>query len=233
MPYVYQYVDCITNQPFYIGKGSGRRDQHHLLEAKRALRGELRGRRSYCVNKIVSLLKANKPFKIDRIKDNLTHDEAFALEEDLVKKYGRQGIDKDGILTNRDRGGLGGRDYKMSEECRQKLIERNKASKGKPKPGLSAYIAANPEKHISRRQTGMKYSPTRKASISSAQKLLQIGAKRFSFIDPCGVKHTPDDWRAFLKAHNLSYNLIRSKGQIFTKGPNAGWQVEDLGYVNR
>lgn len=34
MFYVYQLIDPATNNPFYIGKGSGNRPKHHLYETE-------------------------------------------------------------------------------------------------------------------------------------------------------------------------------------------------------
>jgi hypothetical protein len=39
MSYVYQYIDSTTGLPFYIGKGTGRRKDQHLADARKALGG--------------------------------------------------------------------------------------------------------------------------------------------------------------------------------------------------
>lgn len=234
MSYVYQYIDSNTNLTFYIGKGTGSRKTIHLREAKARLEGFApKGRPSFCVNKILSLLKQGIEPIVEVIQDGLSDDEAYSLEKQLVKKYGRRNLDENGILTNRAEGGLGSKGYKQTPEMIAALIERNHKQKGKPKPGLSAYIAANPEKHISRRQTGMKHTESRRASMAKTQRELQLGAKIFTFRSPSGEITRTKDWRLFLIEHDLSYNLVRGKGQIFTKGPNAGWCVIASEYVNR
>jgi len=37
---------------------------------------------------------------IEKVKENLNENEAYELEEELIKKYGRRGIDENGILMN-------------------------------------------------------------------------------------------------------------------------------------
>lgn len=226
MSYVYQYIDCITNLPFYIGKGTDLRDGVHLLEAKKILQGRaLKGRPSFCVIKIVKMLRENLPFKIERIQEDLSHEEAYALETTLVSKYGRRGIDEGGILTNRAIGGRGGKGFKMSAEAIQKLIERNKASKGKAKPGLSLFYKKNPDRHPSKSLIGTKYSDIRKKNMSAGQIKSKCGLKILTFKSPSGDITRTENWRQFLIDHCLSYNLIRGKGKIYTKGPNAGWSL--------
>lgn len=233
MPYVYQYIDCTTGLPFYIGKGTGRRKDQHLADARKALDGHLRGRHSYCVNKIMSLLSQDAEPQIEIIEDNLSHEDAFNLEERLIKKYGRINLDEGGILTNRAIGGLGGRGYKQTPDMIAALIERNHKQKGKPKPGLSAYIAANPDKHISFRQKGIPKSPEARANMSAGQRKAKIGAKVLTFRSPSGEIISTAEWRQFLIDHKLSYNLVRGKGQVYTKGPNAGWSLLKSEYLNR
>lgn len=72
--YVYQYIDE-AGQPYYIGKGSGRRIhvQHTHVDVPHIERRQI-------------------------IKDGLTNEEAKILEKELITKYGRK-IDG-GILEN-------------------------------------------------------------------------------------------------------------------------------------
>ncbi len=184
------------------------------------------------------MLKEEKEPIIEIIKDNLTDDEAFKLEEELVSKYGRKSLDENGILTNRSIGGRGGRKYKMPQSAIDTLIERNKASKGKKKPGLSKWISENKEDHWSYKQKGTKRSEEAKKNMSDKQKELQLGKKIMTFRSPEGEIFKVENWREFLKDNNLTYNLIRTssnplnKGKI-TTGPNKGWYVIDQKYKNR
>lgn len=233
MPYVYQYIDSTTGLPFYIGKGTGSRKDRHLSDARKALEGHLRGRHSYCVNRIMALLNQGNEPRIEIIADGLSHEDAFKLEEHLISKYGRINLDENGILTNRAIGGLGGRGYKQTPEMIAALIERNHKQKGKSKPGLKSYIAANPDKHISFRQKGVPKSPEARANMSAGQRKAKIGAKVLTFRSPSGEITRTTEWRQFLIDHKLSYNLVRGKGQVYTKGPNAGWSLLKSEYLNR
>lgn len=92
--YVYAYIDPRTNLPFYIGKGKGKRSEYHLSETHVNTTNWAKWRyindlRKECLGPTIKI-----------IKSNLSNQEAYALEEELIKSYGRKGIDPDGILTN-------------------------------------------------------------------------------------------------------------------------------------
>lgn len=93
--YVYQYVNPITNLPFYIGKGNRSRWRAHLKETKE----NTSNYRKWSV--IQGLRKKGLEPIIEKVAVNLSEQEAYDLEEQLIKKYGRIGIDPNGILTNR------------------------------------------------------------------------------------------------------------------------------------
>ena len=92
--YVYKIINPITNRIFYIGKGTGNRCKQHLTDKK-----------EYCANKrlngyIRNLIENKEQPIIEKIQENLTEEVAYELEESLIKKYGRKGIDENGILLN-------------------------------------------------------------------------------------------------------------------------------------
>jgi hypothetical protein len=198
MFYVYQYVDYNTLQPFYVGKGTGKRRFIHLGVAKKRMAGiRQRGRPSYCENKIIQILQEGREPKIEVLFETENEDEAYAFEEKLVDTLGRKGIEEGGILTNRARGGRGGRGWKMTNEMRQKLIERNR------KP----------------------WSDTRKMANAKTQREKQIGVIVMTFQSPTGEIFKVKDWQEFLTARGLSYNLVRHAGATIKKGPNKGWSL--------
>lgn len=92
--YVYQYIDPRSNNPFYIGKGKHKRYLHHMLETKENTENIKKW--AY----IQGLLNKNLFPVISIVKDNLIENDAYDLEERLIKQYGRKDIDENGILTN-------------------------------------------------------------------------------------------------------------------------------------
>lgn len=198
MFYVYQYRNSITLQPFYVGKGSGPRQFVHYEEAKRRLIGAGRkGRPSLCVVEIVEMLKQNNTPLIELLFETEDEKEAYDFEERVVDTLGRRGLDFEGILTNRSRGGRGGRRFKMPEDVRQRLIARNR----------------------------QPHSETRKANNSRAQREKEVSAKVMTFKSPTGEIFQVKEWQGFLEERGLSYNLVRHAGKTITKGPNAGWEL--------
>lgn len=94
--YVYELVNPNTNQPFYIGKGSGKRAELHTIKAKLNKKSE----NPYKDNVIKMLLQENKEPIINIIEwfdyENLAYD----AEEKLIQLHGRKVFDEGGILTN-------------------------------------------------------------------------------------------------------------------------------------
>lgn len=83
-----------NNQPFYIGKGCDKRAWQHLTETKETTDNI---RKYYTIQ---AIKKRNLDIIIEIFQDNMLEENAYDLESELIKKYGRKGIDKNGILTN-------------------------------------------------------------------------------------------------------------------------------------
>lgn len=92
--YVYVYYDPIVDIPRYVGKGTKNRDTSHWLRRKNHNNRLFR-------EFLISLETQNLQPKIKRIKEGLSNFEAFLLENQLIKKYGRLEFDKNGTLFNR------------------------------------------------------------------------------------------------------------------------------------
>ena len=97
MYYVYFYRDPITFEIFYIGKGKGNRMYSHWF--RRDIHYNLILR-----EKLQSLAKLKLEPIIEKHLDNLENYEAYYLEFTLINKYGRVGLDQEGILCNRSSG---------------------------------------------------------------------------------------------------------------------------------
>jgi hypothetical protein len=97
--YVYHLINPLTLVVFYVGKGTKNRCYSHLKDTKdstknKRLWGYINNLRKRCYEPIVL-----------KIQENISEDYAYLLEELEIKKYGRKGIDKGGILMNIVEGG--------------------------------------------------------------------------------------------------------------------------------
>lgn len=92
--YVYIYFDPRNNQPFYVGKGKDYRYLKHLKETKENTENYKKW--SY----IQGLRNKGLEPLIKKIQENISELNAYDIETNLIKKYGRKDIDKNGILTN-------------------------------------------------------------------------------------------------------------------------------------
>jgi hypothetical protein len=113
--YVYAYIDPRTNEPFYIGKGSGRRAEKHLMPSQ-LYDGPLRAH-------LAELNQAGHNPVICIIKDNLLESEALASERELIMLVGMSILGM-GPLCNRSLDKIGKKSgYPTRESEKSKTIE--------------------------------------------------------------------------------------------------------------
>lgn len=94
--YVYALIDPRTNIPFYIGKGKEIRYLSHFSDKQLLKEGNTKK-----TSKIKKLKTLGLSPIIEFYAQNIENEElAYQIEEDYIKKYGRIGFEKDGILTN-------------------------------------------------------------------------------------------------------------------------------------
>ena len=116
--YVYIYLNPLkNNEPFYIGKGKGNRYKKHLCKNEHFYN-------NYKINTINKIIeKTNNYPPIEIYKDNLSEEDAFYLEEELIAFYGRKN-NNTGILTNMTDGGEGNSGRLISEEEKKNISVR-------------------------------------------------------------------------------------------------------------
>ncbi len=94
--YVYELICPDTQDPFYVGKGSGLRCENHFQDALRPIHKQENKLKCSIINFYISL---KKEIPIQIVKEGLSEEDAYALETQLIQQYGRL-IDGTGILTN-------------------------------------------------------------------------------------------------------------------------------------
>lgn len=97
MYYIYEYIDPRSGLPFYVGKGKGNRKFNHLRNEKESKQENVDK-----FNVIQEILAAGLFPVIREIESNIEKEtDAYEREDYWILRYGRRGLDKDGILTNR------------------------------------------------------------------------------------------------------------------------------------
>lgn len=166
--YVYEHVRPDTMECFYVGKGYGKR-AYRMSDRNTHHKGITS--KYGCITVIV--------------KDNLTEDEAFAYEQELIFDYVFNlgyGIDIDGLndynhkedsyLVNMTLGGEGVYGKKLSKEQVELIRERGKKYVGKLNPNYGN-TALKGEKHF---MYGKHHSEETKNKISKANKGKKTGS---------------------------------------------------------
>lgn len=130
--YVYVYLDPrkagtfeyggefkFDYEPFYVGKGQGKRKDSHIRNCN--LKQE---RNLHKLNKINKIMRLGFKPIIIVVKDNMLEEDAFQLEKDLIKLIGRNDK-KLGTLVNLTDGGEGATGAILSEERKERLRQQH------------------------------------------------------------------------------------------------------------
>ncbi len=155
--YVYMYISPITNLPFYVGKGKGRRYLSHLKH-----QSKFDGNK-HKKNKINEILNNYLVPIIEIISSGLTEDDAFILEKDTIEKYGRLN-NQTGILCNMTDGGEGQSGWIPSIDYREKM---SKSTSGEKNGMYGKTHTIESRKKMSEWQSQKKVSIETKEKMSS------------------------------------------------------------------
>lgn len=136
--YIYFHRNSITNEIFYVGKGTGYRA---------TTKG---GRGKYYLNYVK---KHGKPI-IEINEKNLSNEKAVELEKYYIKHFGRKDL-KTGILVNCTDGGEGCFGLKHSDETKRKMSESKKGMQSFRKGMKNPYTKETLEK-MSKSHLGIK-----------------------------------------------------------------------------
>lgn len=122
--YVYGYYDPITNDLFYVGKGSGYRITSHLKPS--AWADPKNTVNPFFYYKIKSLMENGSPPILKKLYENLTEEEAYLMEHDIIVENGRRFVDG-GLLfniTDKSGGSKKGSSKPWSDERREAYREK-------------------------------------------------------------------------------------------------------------
>ena len=111
-------------EPFYIGKGKGRRIQEHFFPSYLEKNTNSHKRRR--IKKIIKETSDIPTYK--KIKEQIYEDKAFELEIKLISIIGRRDL-KTGPLVNKTSGGDGLSGFKHSEQSIDKIRKAKVGSK--------------------------------------------------------------------------------------------------------
>jgi hypothetical protein len=230
MYYIYALIDPRSYQPFYIGKGKYGNNRHldHLTETL----DQTDNRRKWY--KINHLLSHNYEITVKFIEENIRDENlAYSIETTYIQKYGRKGIDPDGILDNicMDRRPPSQSGRKQSAAHVKKRIESYQhtcRTKGrKPHSAETRKKLSRPGK--SNPFFGKHHKPETRQLHSMRMKGNTNGAKVFEFISPIGDSYIVEGkFAEFCRQHNLPLSTMEKivKTQTPTiSGRAKGWKV--------
>ena len=227
--FTYVYFDPESNLPFYVGKGNGRRDVSHLngTHNKRLSR------------KIQEIRNRGKTPNIVRVLENVNNEDAIKMEIELIAKWGRLGLDENGILMNYTLGGEGALGRIRSKESIEKGASKQR---GIPRPhsrkavSVATKAAMNtPEMraHISAKRKGVPCPDETKRKLSEFFKVARKGAgnpaaKTWTVIAPDGAITVTKDLVALCEHYAISYVGLKSSyraNRPVQAGKSKGWQL--------
>lgn len=123
-------------EPFYVGKGKGKRSQIHLWEVQKNLKNSdfFNKNNKHRKNTIAKIVKSGLVPFVYIVNKNLTDEVACDNEKFLINVIGRKDLGK-GCLTNLTDGGETTKGFKMPKEVIERFKENRKLNPIKPMLG--------------------------------------------------------------------------------------------------
>lgn len=200
--YVYHLVDPRSGLPFYVGKGRGKRDQSHLNSTRK--------RNAFKDNVIAKIRALGLEPRINRIAEGLSEADAFALEIQEIRRFGRRDIHPDGILTNLSDGGEGQSGWVVPDHIKALFSEIYSGS-GNPFYGKTHSVEAR--EAIGQAHKGKEISASHREAISRKWKGRVLSADHIEAIRKAqtGVK----------RPHAAEWNRLHHKGKTISEAHRA------------
>lgn len=239
--YVYKLIDPRINLPFYVGKGKGNRVYFHLSEKSRAKSDNFKK-----FDKIKKIRKEGYEPEIEIVKYFENENEAYEYEEQLIKKYGRKDIDKNGILTNICESSrppkLKGKTYQeiYGDNWEEEIQKRLKTKKETGKYGGVLEHTQKTKDKISAKVSG-KNNPSYGVPCSEErkEKIRKKAKERYEngFKPPCSTLYiltSPEgieykvfgELQKFCRENNISYATMHAAIMYDRQGPRKnGWSI--------
>ena len=233
MYYIYALMDIRTNLPFYIGKGLKINNRHfdHFNESIENTSNR------HKIFKINYLKQAGYEIPVNILVDNIVdEDEAYTIETTFIKKYGRENIDPNGILTNicldnRPPSWKGKKQSATHVTNRVKsYIETCKTIGRKPHSEETKRKIARPGELNS--FYGKHHSEENKQAHSIRMKGNKNNSKTYIFISPEGIEYIViGEFYKFCNDNKLTISTMEKALQnnsIPKSGKCKGWQIKRI-----
>ena len=196
----YVYVLSDQGTPFYVGKGTGDRAFVH----ERVVLGTAQDYNHthdynpYKTRKIKQIIEEGREIEYSFPFRSGSEADTLSKEVELIKRYGRKGLDPEGILTNRTMGGVGGNIIGTLTPEKKQAFKKKLSVAFKGWTGRSQSFL------------GKTHGPEAREAISKANRGNSKGAKHFDICSPDGVRHKGTNVSLFAREHGLSEEMMRA-----------------------